>query len=124
MVWQAAQLRVKRVLPDSRSAPAVFTIGTWVPTPGVSDWTHAAISRVWMRLKRGGLRVACALVLASGMRPVDTQKSTVPAPRPCNGGATTVPFREVPRASGPWQLAQLAAKRAWPGAMNDAGRSV
>ena len=97
----------------------VLTTGTWTPSPGVRDCTQAAISRVWSRLNRGGLRVACTLELARGMRPVDTQKSTVPAPRPCRLGART-----VPRASGPWQLEQLAANSAWPGAMNDLGRAA
>ena len=82
-------------------------MGTWTPSPGVRDCTKAAISRVWSRLKRGGLRVACSLESARGMRPVDTQKSTVPEPRPCRFGART-----VPSASGPWQLEQLALKRA------------
>ena len=91
MVWQAAQLRVNRVLPASRSALLVLTTGTWTPSPGVSDCTQAAISRVWSRLNRGGLRVACTLELARGIRPVDTQKSTVPAPRPCRLGARMVP---------------------------------
>src|SRR5664280_2421141 len=90
MVWQAAQLRVNRVLPFSRSAPDDLTIGICVPTPGVSDCTKAAISRVWLRLKRGGLRMAWALVLARGIRPLDTQKSTVPAPSPCRLGATPI----------------------------------
>jgi len=73
-----------------------------------------------MRLKRGGLRVACTVVAASGMRPVDTQKSTVPAPRPCRLGATPI----LPLASAPWQLEQLAANSAWPGAMKEEGSSV
>ena len=95
----------------------MFTTGIWTPTPGVSDWTQAAISRVSRRLNRGGLRVACTLELARGMRPVDTQKSTVPAPSPCRFGA-----RVEPRASGPWQLEQLAANRASPGATKALGR--
>ena len=57
--------------------------------------------------------------LARGMRPVDTQKSTVPEPRLWRFGA-----RSVPAASLPWQLAQLAAKSAWPGAMNELGRGT
>ena len=57
------------MLPDSRSAPAVLTSGICVPTPGVNDWTQAAISRVWMRSKRGGLRMAWALALG-GMQDV------------------------------------------------------
>ncbi len=67
-------------------------------------------------MNRGGLRVAWMLELASGIRPVDTQKSTVPAPSPWRLGA-----RVVPRASGPWQLEQLAANSAWPGASNALG---
>ena len=94
----------------------VFTTGIWTPTPGVSDCTQAAISRVSRRLKRGGFRVAWTLELARGIRPVETQKSTVPAPRPCRLGA-----RLEPRASGPWQLEQLAANRASPGATKALG---
>ena len=61
--------------------------------------------------------MAWTLELASGIRPVDTQKSTVPAPRPWRLGARVVP--EAPRA--PWQLEQLAANRAWPGAIEGLG---
>jgi hypothetical protein len=60
--------------------------------------------------------VAWTLESSSGIRPVDTQKSTVPDPRPCRFGA-----RVVPSASGPWQLEQLEANSAAPGFTNDLG---
>src|SRR5664279_4477788 len=119
MVWQAAQLRVNSVFPASRSAWLVLTTGICTPTPGVRDCTQAASSRVWSRLNRGGLRVAWTLESARGIRPVDTQKSTVPAPSPCRLGA-----RVVPRAWAPWQVEQLAAKSASPGATNALGRET
>jgi len=119
MVWHAAQLRVNSVPPASRSASLVLTTGTCTPSPGVRDWTQAAISSVSSRLNRGGLRVAWMLELARGMRPVDTQKSIVPAPRPCRLGP-----RVVPRASAPWHVEQLAANRAWPGASKALGRDT
>ncbi len=99
-------------------ARAVWTSGTWVPSPGVSDCTQAAISRVWRRSKRGGLRVAWALGLARGIRPVETQKSTVPAPRPWRLGATPV----SPLASVPWQLAQLACEQGLAGGDEGGGQ--
>ena len=116
MVWQAAQLRVNRLPPDSRLALLRLTIGTGTPVPGVCDCTKAAISRVSVRLNRDGFSAGWTLDSASGIRPVDTQKSTVPAPNPWRFGP-----RAVPDASLPWQEAQLASYRAWPGAMNDSG---
>ena len=75
------------------------------------------MASVWDRLNSGGLRVACSLETRSGIRPVPTQKSTVPDPRPWRSGAFA-----VPAAVGPWQLAQLAAKSASPFGSRASGR--
>ena len=79
---------------------------------GASELTKATICNVCLRLKRGGFCTGCAVATASGMRPVDTQKSTVEGPRPCRFGALSVPV-----ASTPWQLEQFSSNRDWPGAM-------
>ncbi len=69
-----------------------------------------------MRSKRAGFCTGCWVATASGMRPVETQKSTVAGPSPCRFGA-----RSVPEASAPWQLEQFSSNRLWPGAMYELG---
>ena len=102
----------------SRSALLGVDHGTRAPSPGVRDCTKAAISRVWRRSNRGGLRVACSLESASGMRPVDTQKSTVPEPEALQVRAPgRCPSASARGSSSSWQL-----NRAWPGAMKELGR--
>ncbi len=56
------------------------------------------------------------MATANGIRPVDTQKSTVAGPSPWRFGA-----RSVPEASAPWQLEQFNSNRVCPGAMYELG---
>ncbi len=86
---------------------------------GASELTNATICSVCLRLKRGGFCTGCAVETASGIRPVDTQKSTVAGPRPCRFGALS-----VPDTSAPWQLEQFNSNRVWPGAMYELGGSL
>src|SRR5579883_3066421 len=67
------------------------------------------MARVWVLSNRGGLDTGWAEGLARGMRPVDTQKSMVAAPRPSRFGP-----RVEPSAPSPWQLEQFSANRVRP----------
>src|SRR5437764_6845867 len=70
----------------------------------------------WVRLNSTGLRTAWAPGLARGIRPVDTQKSTVAAPSPTRLGP-----RSVPWAFSPWQLEQLLTNNGRPTLESAAG---
>src|SRR3984957_19878155 len=108
MVWHAAQLRTKSAFPFSKFVPERSTFGmAGRPALGARrEFTKATICRISVGVKREGFSTADSLGLASGMRPVESQKSIVPAPRPWRSGAIDDPVAVVP-----WQLEQFCSKR-------------
>src|SRR5579872_646641 len=108
MVWQPAQLSEKRSKPCATLAlPRLRSAEVGSPTPpGASEVTKATMSRIWLRVKRGGLATGSAVGSASGIQPDESQRSTVAAPRPRRFGA-----RAEPSAPEPWQAEQFSSKR-------------
>src|SRR6202166_4886984 len=99
MVWQPAQLRTNSELPLTRLPADRLTLGMLggkSGETGASEFTNATICSVWVRSKRAGFWTGWRVDTASGMRPVDTQKSTVAGPRPWRFGALSVPVASTP----------------------------
>ena len=115
MVWQAAQFKEKRSEPVARLAPLRLGVGT-AGTAGSSEFMYAASSSACLGVSRDGLRSAStALTSVAGMRPVETQKSTVAAPTPCRFGPMVAwPSGFTPLASLPWQLEHVSSNSSRP----------
>src|ERR1700685_3128909 len=109
IVWQAAQLRAKRLAPSARLAAFTLTLGMY-GAAGESELMKAAISLACALLNLAGLRSACSWSGgAAGIRPVVTQKLTVAGPTPTSGGAAS-----LPSALLPWQLEQVCSNISSP----------
>ena len=114
MVWHPAQLRTNSEFPSARLPADTSTCGIpagYAGAAGASELTNATICSVWVRSKRGGFWTGWAVATASGMRPVDTQKSTVAGPRPWRFGARSVPDGVDAVAARAVQLEQRLARR-------------